>query len=119
MGFKAELRRVMEGQETLGRPDARELMERILSDPPAEMELAALLGAMAARGETPEEVAGFADAMRSAATPLPLTGAERSVLVDTCGTGGDASGTFATSQRLRRWWRRRPGPRWRSMAIGR
>lgn len=97
MGLRAELRRVMEGQETLGRAEARGLMERILSDPPPEMELAALLGAMAARGETPQEVAGFADAMRSAATPLPLTEAERSVLVDTCGTGGDASGTFNIS----------------------
>jgi anthranilate phosphoribosyltransferase len=35
--------------------------------------------------------------MRGAATPLPLTEAERATLVDTCGTGGDSSGTFNIS----------------------
>jgi anthranilate phosphoribosyltransferase len=35
--------------------------------------------------------------MRAAATPLPLSDAERSILTDTCGTGGDASGTFNIS----------------------
>ncbi len=87
----------MEERSTLSRAEARVLMEGILAEPPAEMELAALLGAMAARGETAEEVAGFAEAMRAAATALPLTEAERERLVDTCGTGGDASGTFNIS----------------------
>ena len=61
------------------------------------MELAALLGALAARGETAAEIAGFATAMREAATTLPLTAAEQAALVDTCGTGGDASGSFNIS----------------------
>jgi anthranilate phosphoribosyltransferase len=97
MSLLSQLRRVMEERDTLGRAEARGLMEEILRNAPAEMELAALLGAMAARGETAEEVAGFADAMRSAATALPLEAAERDALVDTCGTGGDASGTFNIS----------------------
>ncbi len=87
----------MEDRETLGRAEARALMEHILSVPPEPVELAALLGAMSARGETSEEVAGFVDAMRAAATPLPLVQSERERLVDTCGTGGDASGTFNIS----------------------
>lgn len=92
-----ELRRVMEGRETLGRVEARELMERLLMDPPTDAEIAALLGALAARGETPEEIAGFVEAMRATATTLPLSQAERDELVDTCGTGGDASGSFNIS----------------------
>jgi anthranilate phosphoribosyltransferase len=46
---------------------------------------------------TGDELAGFVDAMRAAAVPLPFTDAERATLVDTCGTGGDASGTFNIS----------------------
>lgn len=72
-------------------------MRSILAGEAAEMEIAALLGAIAARGETAEEIAGFAEAMRAAATALPLSEAEREHLVDTCGTGGDASGTFNIS----------------------
>jgi anthranilate phosphoribosyltransferase len=72
-------------------------MERVLAGKVADVELAALLGAMAARGETAAELAGFAMALRSAATPLPLNDGERAVLVDTCGTGGDGSGTFNIS----------------------
>jgi anthranilate phosphoribosyltransferase len=72
-------------------------MRRILTGEASDVELAALLGAMAARGETAAEVAGFAETLRGAATPLPLTDAERDALVDTCGTGGDGSGTFNIS----------------------
>ncbi len=97
MGIQVELRRVMEGRETLGRAESRALMERLLGDPPTDAEIAALLGALAARGETPEEIAGFVEAMRATATTLPLSQAERDELVDTCGTGGDASGSFNIS----------------------
>ena len=62
-----------------------------------DLQLAALLGALAARGETPEEIAGFALALRDAAVLLPLTKEEQEGLVDTCGTGGDGSGTFNIS----------------------
>jgi anthranilate phosphoribosyltransferase len=50
-----------------------------------------LLG-LAVRGETEDEVVGFARTMRAKAVPLRSTGA-----VDTCGTGGDGSGTFNIS----------------------
>ena len=97
VSIQADLRRVMEQRETLSRAESRALMHRILADVPPEVELAALLGALSARGETPEELAGFVDAMRATATTLPLTQAERDELVDTCGTGGDASGSFNIS----------------------
>jgi anthranilate phosphoribosyltransferase len=72
-------------------------MQQILASELSEIQLAALLGALSARGETAIEIAGFVETMRAAATPLPLSDAERSQLVDTCGTGGDASGTFNIS----------------------
>jgi anthranilate phosphoribosyltransferase len=89
---------VLEDQKSLDRPSARDLLEAILRGEAAELQVAALLGALAARSETPAEIAGFVDVMRSAATPYPdLTDAERAMLVDTCGTGGDSSNTFNIS----------------------
>jgi anthranilate phosphoribosyltransferase len=97
MSLKPFLKRLIEDRAVLSRPEARHLMETFFSGANPELELAALLGGLAARGETVLEVAGFVDAMRAAATPLPLTNVERTALVDTCGTGGDLSGTFNIS----------------------
>ncbi len=97
MPIRDELKRVIEERQTLSLDDARSLARRLLAGEASDVELAALLGAMAARGETAEEIAGFALALREAATMLPLTDAEREELVDTCGTGGDGSGTFNIS----------------------
>jgi len=97
MSIQADLRRIIEARETLTLPQAHALMQQILRGEASEVELAGLLGAMAGRGETAAEIAGFALAMREAATTLPLTEAEREQLVDTCGTGGDASGSFNIS----------------------
>ena len=97
MAITAELRLVVEARETLSMGAAAALMRRILAGEASEIELAALLGGMAVRGETAEELAGFALALREAATPLPLSEAERREIVDTCGTGGDGCGTFNIS----------------------
>jgi anthranilate phosphoribosyltransferase len=109
------LRAVVEERRTLTREEARETLRAILAtgepgrgeaesslrgghlDSRAGVEIAALLTAMALRGETAAELTGFAEAMREAATPLPLTAEERALLVDTCGTGGDGLGTFNIS----------------------
>ncbi len=91
------LKRIVEDRATLSREEARDLMQQVLGGQFADLELAALLGAITARGESPGELAGFVDAMRAAATPVPLNHQERGLLVDTCGTGGDSSGTFNIS----------------------
>ncbi|HXE09198.1 MAG TPA: anthranilate phosphoribosyltransferase [Acidobacteriaceae bacterium] len=91
------LKRAIEDRATLTREEARELMQMVLGGRFADVELAALLGAITARGEHAAELAGFVDTMRAAATPVPLDDAERAALIDTCGTGGDASGTFNIS----------------------
>ena len=97
MSIQKELRRIVEARETLTFESAHSLMQRILVGEASDIEIATLLGALAGRGETAYEVAGFATAMRAVATTLPLTDAEREQLVDTCGTGGDASGSFNIS----------------------
>ena len=55
-------------------------------------QIGALLVGLAVRGETEDEIVGFARTMRARAVPLRARGA-----VDTCGTGGDGAGTFNIS----------------------
>jgi anthranilate phosphoribosyltransferase len=75
----------------------REMLAPEANDGAADEDIAALLTAMAKRGETVAELTGFAEAMRSLSVPVPLTERERAQLVDTCGTGGDGKGTFNIS----------------------
>ncbi len=94
------LKHIVEERRTLSRMQARVALESILrSDPDSasDMEIAAMLTAMAARGETVDELTGFAEAMREFSVPVPFTDQERAALVDTCGTGGDGRGTFNIS----------------------
>jgi anthranilate phosphoribosyltransferase len=105
MSLPLYLNRIVEQREVLSREDARALLEAILaahaeSDLPGgphTLQLAGLLSSLATRGEAPTEIAGFVDAMRAAATPVPLAPAEQALLIDTCGTGADLSGTFNIS----------------------
>ena len=98
-GLKQTLKQVAEQGTTLSRDEARHLLGDILASEPGEVdfEIAALLTAFATRGETVEELTGFAEAMRARSLPIPLTDDERAALVDTCGTGGDGLGTFNIS----------------------
>ncbi|MGD0179989.1 MAG: anthranilate phosphoribosyltransferase, partial [Terriglobales bacterium] len=92
-------------RQSLSREEARAVMAEVLAGKCTDAQIAALLVALHMRGETVEEIVGFAEAIRAAATPLGLrpnhtvdvSGTERDALVDTCGTGGDASGTFNIS----------------------
>jgi anthranilate phosphoribosyltransferase len=105
LNLHSDLKRIVEQRAILTRPQARALLDHVLAgsteaDQPGSqhsLQLAALLGAIAARGENAAELAGFADAMLAAALPMPLDDAERSQLVDSCGTGGDDTGTFNIS----------------------
>jgi anthranilate phosphoribosyltransferase len=95
--MKQTLKLVVEQSAVLSRDEAREVLTQMLTGESSDMEIAALLTALAIRGETADELTGFAEAMRALAVPLPLTGEERASLVDTCGTGGDGLGTFNIS----------------------
>src|SRR5580700_10509978 len=88
----------VEAGTDLSRQEAENAMEEILSGRSNEETIVSLLAALRAKGETVEELVGFARAMRSHATPIFSDGSRPDApLVDTCGTGGDASGTFNIS----------------------
>src|SRR6478672_7479226 len=99
------LHRIANHCQSLSRDEARGVMTEVLSGGCTDAQIAALLVALHMKGETVEEIVGFAEAIRTAAAPIPIvgdstidvSGTERDALVDTCGTGGDASGTFNIS----------------------
>ena len=89
----------------LTRIEAAAAMEAIMSGAATNAQIAAFLTALRMKGETVEELIGFAQVMRQKAVRVrmrgaevaALTGTDREMLVDTCGTGGDAAGTFNVS----------------------
>jgi anthranilate phosphoribosyltransferase len=99
------LQRIANQRESLTREEARAVMTEVFSGSASDAQIAALLVALHMKGETVQEIVGFAEAIRAAAEPLPVqktsmlevSSASRDALVDTCGTGGDASGTFNIS----------------------
>jgi anthranilate phosphoribosyltransferase len=94
---KELLKPLAEDGAALTREQAAGALEEILSGAVPEVETAALLTVMAARGEQAAELAGFVEVMRRRMTPLPLTDAERGELVDVVGTGGGGPLTFNIS----------------------
>ena len=78
----------------LGRARTRAVMEQIMSGQATDAQIGAFLVALRIKGETIDEIAGGAEAMREKATPIVTV---RPDLIDTCGTGGDDSGTFNIS----------------------
>lgn len=77
----------------LDRARAGAALEAVMSGEVNEVVVSSFLTAMAAKGATPDEVAGLVEAMVAAATPVPVVGP----VLDTCGTGGDGAGTFNIS----------------------
>jgi anthranilate phosphoribosyltransferase len=98
------LHRIVSHRQSLSRGEAREVMTEVLGGKCTDAQIGALLVGLQMKGETVEEIVGFAEAIRGAAIPLrvrdspvDVSGTGRDALVDTCGTGGDASGTFNIS----------------------
>ena len=110
------LHRVANLGESLNREESRSVMTDVLAGRCTDAQIAGLLVALRMKGETVEEIVGFAEAIRTAAAPLPIEHAgsrealavsgtgrdalaefDSDSLVDTSGTGGDASGTFNIS----------------------
>jgi anthranilate phosphoribosyltransferase len=78
----------------LSREQARAVMDQIMSGDATHAQIGAFLVALRIKGETVDEIAGCAQGMREKATPINTS---RTDLIDTCGTGGDGSGTFNIS----------------------
>jgi anthranilate phosphoribosyltransferase len=92
------LEKIMEGED-LTRVEAEAVMEQILSGHANDVQIAGLLTALRIKGETVDELVGFAIVMRRHASPVfsKLKLPPNAVLVDTAGTGGDARGTINIS----------------------
>jgi anthranilate phosphoribosyltransferase len=86
-------------RRNLSADEAQEAMETILAGAASHVQIAAFLVALCMKGETVEELVGFARAMRRMAAPVSayLDRQNGEPLLDTCGTGGDAAGTFNIS----------------------
>ena len=76
--------------------EAEQVMNYIMSGQASDAQIGAYLMALRMKGETRSEISGSARAMRANATKIP-TKTSPEVLLDTCGTGGDSSGTFNIS----------------------
>ena len=93
MDAKAALGVVAAGR-TLTREEAEAAMTSVMSGEATAAQLGALLAALAVRGETLDEIAGFAAAMRAAAVKVTLRNADA---IDIVGTGGSRADPFNIS----------------------
>ena len=83
-------------RENLSAAEAEAAMQSILEGRAAPAQIAGFLMALRVKGETVDELVGFARAMRRMAVQIDLNGGGETLL-DTCGTGGDGSDTFNIS----------------------
>jgi len=81
-------------RENLSFAEAREVMEQVMDGKATPAQIGGLLTALRMKGETVEEIAGCAQAMKTKAHSI---NSKHRTLIDTCGTGGDGSGTFNIS----------------------
>jgi anthranilate phosphoribosyltransferase len=91
--IKDALARLLDGQD-LSREESRRVMDSIMSGEATPAQIGGFLVALRLKGETADEIAGAAEAMRDHVIPVKAT---RDDLVDTAGTGGDGGKTFNIS----------------------
>jgi anthranilate synthase/phosphoribosyltransferase len=94
MSIKEAIAKVMERQD-LTEVEAEAAMTQIMEGQATPAQIGAFLTALRMKGESVAEIAGCARAMRRSAVPVHPSRA--GFVVDTCGTGGDGSGTFNIS----------------------
>jgi len=90
--MKQILEQLLDNQN-LARDDAFSIMLSIMSGEYNDAQIAGFLMALRSKGETVDEITGFAQAMREKMVKVPL----ETPAIDMCGTGGDALGTFNIS----------------------
>ncbi len=93
--LRAALARVVAGSD-LSQEEMARAVSAIMDGEATAAQIGAFLIALRLKGETVEELAGAAAAMRERATPVRAA-ASGGPLIDTCGTGGDGAGTFNVS----------------------
>lgn len=87
------LGKLMQGHN-LTREEAYQVMHTVMEGEATAAQIGSLMTILRMKGETIDEIAGFADAMRSKA---PKVARSSEGLLDTCGTGGDGGNTFNIS----------------------
>jgi len=90
------LNKIVKGQN-LTQHEAEILMNQIMSGEMTEIQIAGYLTALAAKGESVEEITGFAKVMREKSTKIPVKIDENEILFDCVGTGGTSTYTFNIS----------------------
>jgi anthranilate phosphoribosyltransferase len=90
----SELLNKLIARQDLAQAEAAALLEAILAEDVTDSRIAAALIALASKGETEEELAGFAQTMRARCSRIA---SKHSSYVDTCGTGGSAAKTYNVS----------------------
>ncbi len=93
MAIQDAIAKLIEGQD-LTRDQMIGTMDQIMSGEATDAQIGGFLVALRVKGETVEEIAGAAEVMREKATRVVT---RHTTVVDTCGTGGDGSGTFNIS----------------------
>ena len=93
MNIQEAIAKVIEGAD-LSRGEMTDAMNQIMSGEATDAQIGAFLIALRVKGECVDEIAGAASVIREKATPIVT---KHDVIVDTCGTGGDHSGTFNIS----------------------
>ena len=81
-------------RQDLSQAEAAALLDAMLSEKTTDAQIAAALVALASKGETEEELAGFAETMRARSAKITT---RHTTFVDTCGTGGSTAKTFNVS----------------------
>jgi len=93
--IKEAIGKVVSGSD-LGEQEMIGVMDEIMSGLATAAQIGSFITALRMKGETIDEITGAARVMRQKATRVPAVSGDE-VLVDTCGTGGDVSGTFNVS----------------------
>jgi anthranilate phosphoribosyltransferase len=93
MNIQEALMEVIQGKD-LSRDQARETAMEIMNGRATAAQIGGFLTGLRMKGESVDEICGFAAAMRKMVTPVPVRAAD---VVDTCGTGGDGKGSFNIS----------------------
>ena len=91
--MKDYLKKVFSG-DVLTESESRSSMDLMMQGKACPEQIGAFLAVLKVRGESVEELIGFAKSLRDHATPLSIN---RNDIVDTCGTGGDGADTFNIS----------------------
>lgn len=91
--FRDNLQRII-GGKNLTEDQTAEMISEIFSGDVTDAQIGAMMASLATKGETFEELAGAARAMRRMAYRIQT---QATTVVDTCGTGGDGTGTFNIS----------------------